>query len=666
MSLHDRRQRGRTLFAAVFPALFALVLSLSPPFPAWGAGAVRSRLISETEATAAGLTRPWFNQVAMNPSHDRITQISLLDDTLFITSDNGWLHVIDTKTGNTLWSRRVGSERFYSLPPAANSYAAVVLHGSTVHVFDRFDGKKLLEFDISGPAGGGPQVSERYIYVPILTGKIFAYPLRRYDVYKDPLDAALESVQQEEDQDAATLQERAQKIRKAIELIATDKRVEKKGLIPFDDKDVQVCPALGEPLVQPFLCTQDSDHDYFSWVTTSGSLMIGGLDMKKSQNALKLLYSISLAPQSMYIDLNHYKEVDLDFGNDINARPTFIQKDNTDVNAARGGEARGGLILMGARSGYVFAVNDELGTAEWTFPVGMAVIDPIGVAGDQCFIPTYTGHFFCLNLKSGKALWSIRDIKQFVSASPSRLYALDMIGNLLVINRDNGQTIHTIPLSTGMGAVFNIESDRIFLVGQDGLVQCLHESQLDEPLRYQKSSFDIAEEFQKRIDEAYSDSQDGKKAEERSDEATDEEIFGDEEEGEDDEIFGSRRSSRSEKDERAAETDDEEGADEEADDSVPETGSRGRPRGNVNRVIDALPTVVEGVRETTGRGRADKNEKEDPYSTDYDDTFDDEGDNADNSGGDNADENAEGESGDTDENSDDAQWDDAGDEDPFQ
>ncbi len=599
MSLHDRRQRARGFYAAVFPALASVLLALALPAAVRGAGAVPSRLISETEATAAGLTRPWFNQVAMNPSHDRITQISLLDDTLFITSDNGWIHVIDVKTGNTLWSRRVGSERFYSLPPAANSFAAVVLHGSTIHVFDRFDGKKLLEFEISGPAGGGPQVSERYIYVPILTGKIFAYPLRRYDIYKDPLDAAVEAAENEGGQDAATLQERAQKIRKAIELIAADKRVEKKGLVPFDDKDVQVCPALGEPLVQPFLCTQNADRDFFSWVTTGGSLMIGGLDMKKSQNALKLLYSISLAPQSMYIDLNHYKEIDLDFGNDINARPTFVQKDTTDVNAARGGEARGGLILMGARSGYVFAVNDELGTAEWTFPVGMAVIDPIGVAGDQCFIPTYTGHFFCLNLKNGKALWSIRDIKQFVSATPSRLYALDMLGNLLVINRDNGQTIHTIPLSTGMGAVFNIESDRILLVGQDGLVQCLHESQLDEPLRYQKSSFDIAEEFQKRIDEAYSDPQDGKKAEEKSDEPSDESIFGDEEEGEDDEIFG-------------------------------------------NRNRDAKEKAVEEPPAGEDAGEEDSNNDA------YDDTFDDENDKA---------------AGST---ADDAQWDDAGEEDPFQ
>lgn len=621
MSLHDRRQRGRILFAAVFPALVCLLLFLVRPAAVPGAGAVRSRLISETEATAAGLTRPWFNQVAMNPSHDRITQISLLDDTLFITSDNGWLHVIDTRTGNTLWSRRVGSERYYSLPPAANSFAVVVLHGSTVHVFDRFDGKKLLEFGISGPAGGGPQVSERYIYVPILTGKIFAYPLRRFDVYKDPLDAAIESVEKDGDQDAATLQERAQKIRRAIELIATDKRVEKKGLIPFDDKDVQVCPALGEPLVQPFLCTQNADQDYFSWVTTSGSLMIGGLDMKKSQNALKLLYSISLAPQSMYIDLNHYKEVDLDFGNDINARPTFIQKDTTDVNAARGGEAKGGLILMGARSGYVFAVNDELGTAEWTFPVGMAVIDPIGVAGDQCFIPTYTGHFFCLNLKNGRALWSIRDIKQFVSATPSRLYALDMLGNLLVINRDNGQTIHTIPLSTGMGAVFNIESDRILLFGQDGLVQCLHESQLDEPLRYQKSSFDIAEEFQKRIDEAYSGPENEKKAEEKSGESDDKSIFGDEEEGENDEIFGSKNSSRPEGDKKAPRTDDAEESDEEADDAD-------------------LPPAGKVPGKTA---RSGDNKKEDPYSTDYDDTFDDAGDSAD-----------------------DERWNDAGEDDPFE
>ena len=632
MSLHNRQRSCLGIWTAVSMTVVCALLSLTGP--ALGAGAVPARLISETEAAAAGLTRPWFNQVSMNPQHDRITQISLLDDTLFITSDNGWIHVIDTKTGNTLWSRRVGSEHYYSLPPAANSFAVVVLHGSTIHVFDRFDGKKMMEFPIEGPAGGGPQVSERYIYVPILTGKIFAYPLRRYDVYKDPLDAAMESVSAEsaEGDDSATIQENAQRIRKAIEQIASDKRIEKKGLVPIDDKDVQVCPALGEPLVQPFLCTQNPDQDFFSWVTTRGSLMIGGLDMKKSQNALKLLYSISLAPQAMFIDRGHHKEVDLDFGNDINTRPTFVQKDITDVNAARGGEAKGGLILMGARSGYVFAVNDELGTAEWTFPVGMAVIDPIGVAGEQCFIPTYTGHFFCLNLKTGKALWSIRDIKQFISATPSRLYALDMLGNMLVINRDNGQTIHTIPLSTGMGAIFNIESDRIILYGQDGMVQCLHESQLDEPLRYQKSSFDIAEEFQKRIEEAYQAPQSNQKSESSDTEKSDASIFGDDEESEDDEIFGSKRAKNNVRPSDGDEDEEEEGtfdSDSEEDADTEDEEAVTRRRTQVTRVHDVVPPNEEVLVESSSSSDeeyADGSEFDDTEETgdgSYDNTFDD-------------------------------------------
>lgn len=536
------------LLLLAYPILFILTV----PAAGYADGAVPTALISETEASAAGLTRPWFNQVTMNPHHDRITQVTLQDDTLFITSDNGWIHVIDTNTGNTLWSRRVGSEQFYSLPPAANSYAVVVLHGSTIHVFDRFDGKKLLEFQIHGPAGGGPQVSERYIYVPILTGKIFAYPLRRYKPKEDALESALKDEPKPEDENGEKIdQEKANRIREAVKRMAADKQIEKKGLMPIDETEIQMCPALGEPLVQPFLCTQNPDVDYFSWVTTSGSLMIANLEMRKQENALQLLYSVMLAPQSMFIDLKHYKEVDLDFGNDINTRPTFVQKDPTDANAARGGEAKGGLILMGARSGYVFAVNDMLGTPEWTFPVGMAVIDPIGVADDNCFIPTYTGNFFCLNIKDGKLLWSIRDIKQFVSATKTRLYALDMLGNLLVINRDNGQTIHSIPLTTGMRGVFNIESDRIFLIGADGLVQCLHETQFDKAVRYQDSSMDIAEQFQKRIDNAFVTKQGGSKKAKPAEMSEEEkaEIYGDDDEAEDDEIFGNRSKPKSSADE---------------------------------------------------------------------------------------------------------------------
>lgn len=494
-TVHQGVKRGIAGLLGTASLLWVFSVMTISPRPLRADGAVRTALISETEAAAAGLTRPWFNQVTMDPSHDKVTQITLQDDTLFITTDNGRIHVIDTVTGNTLWSRPVGPATYYSLPPAANSFVVVVLHGTTLHVFDRFEGKKLLEIPVNGPPGGGPQVSEHYIYVPILTGKIFAYPLRRYQSEKDAIDMALK-----QNDGKLSKAERAQKIRDAIEKIAKDKKIEKRGIWPIQDGDIQTCPALGQPLVQPFLCSQTGNEDYFSWVTTHGWLMIGNLNLAKEHNALQLLYRVSLSSQTMFIDRHHYKGVDLEFANDINSRPTYIQKDVTEVNSARGDEADGGLILMGAGSGYVFAVNDTAGTVQWTFPVGMSVIDPIGVADNHCFIPTFVGRFFCLDIKNGKEIWNIRDIKQFVSATKNRLYALDMLGNILVINRDNGQILHSIPLTTGMRGVFNVESDRIYLIGNDGLVQCLHESQLDKPLHYRETSMDIAKKFQDRLD----------------------------------------------------------------------------------------------------------------------------------------------------------------------
>ena len=492
MSFLSKCAWGRRVSAFV---LFGLLV-LSGQVFLFGAGVVHSTLFSELEVNRLGLTRPWFNQVLLDYGKGHVTGVTLQDDTLYITTDAGRLHVIDGKTGTTLWSRLLGSSDQISTEAAVNSKIVAVIHGTTLNVLDRFDGRRLLDIPIQAPPGAGPQVSERYIYVPILTGKIFAYPINEIPSKPGPSGRFTY-----EDIDALRVNdELSATVKEKMKTLLDDTQVEKYALSPVLANEILMCPALGHPLVQPILTTQTLFDDYCAWVTDNGSLLFARTHFSDEANALKVVYRVTLSPEVFYSDRKHYTRVYVPYDNEMNYRPTYCPFDKSDFNSRKTPPGRGGMLLVGAQTGYIFAVNDFSGDVDWQFCAGERVIDPIGLSvdpdnpsSDCCYATTYLGNFFCVRLKDGTEVWRTDRVRQFVAATPSRIYVQDLYGDLVALDRQTGKKVTRISMDIGTYAVFNVESDRIYLVAPDGLVQCLHEIDSDQPRRYRETAVEIGE-----------------------------------------------------------------------------------------------------------------------------------------------------------------------------
>ena len=492
MSFLSKCAWGRRVSAFV---LFGLLV-LSGRVFLFGAGVVHSTLFSELEVNRLGLTRPWFNQVLLDYGRSQVTGVTLQDDTLYITTDAGRLHVIDGKTGTTLWSRLLGSSELMTTEAAVNSKIVAVIHGTTLNVLDRFDGRRLLDIPIQAPPGAGPQVSERYIYVPILTGKIFAYPINEIPSKPGPSGRFTY-----EDVDAMRVNDKlSATVKEKIKKLLDDSQVEKYALSPVLANEILVCPALGHPLVQPILTTQTLFDDYCAWVTDNGSLMFARTHFSDEDNALKIVYRVTLSPEVFYADREHYNRVLVPYNNEMNYRPTYCPFDKSDFNSRKTPPGRGGMLLVGAQTGYIFAVNDFSGDVDWQFCAGERVIDPIGLSvdpdnpsADCCYATTYLGNFFCVKLKDGTEVWRTERVRQFVAATPSRIYVQDVYGDLVALDKQTGKEVSRISMDIGTYAVFNVESDRIYLVAPDGLVQCLHEIDSQQPRRYRETAVEIGE-----------------------------------------------------------------------------------------------------------------------------------------------------------------------------
>ena len=133
------------------------------------------RLIGQEDANRLGLKRAWFTQVRLNSARNHIERAILTGDRLTVLTTAGVVQELDALTGQTYWIAPVGKEDYPSLGPAATDKNVALVNGSTLYVLDRADGKAVLIRQVGSAPGAAPALSEEYVFVPLVTGRIEGY-----------------------------------------------------------------------------------------------------------------------------------------------------------------------------------------------------------------------------------------------------------------------------------------------------------------------------------------------------------------------------------------------------------------------------------------------------------------------------------------------------------
>lgn len=134
--------------------------------------------------------------------------------------------------------------------------------------------------------------------------------------------------------------------------------------------------------------------------------------------------------------------------------------------------------------GYVYAVHEETGRIHWKYSTAEPIIEPPVAVNGKVYVCVENGGMFCLNGETGEDEWYAPGITQFVSASPSRVYASDRLGRLIILDGKTGARLDSMSLSGVANKLRNVQSDRIYLTTDQGVIQCLHEAELTEPTTY--------------------------------------------------------------------------------------------------------------------------------------------------------------------------------------
>jgi outer membrane protein assembly factor BamB len=375
----------------------------------------------------------WSVQMEIDGARSKVQNVVLDRGTLFVQTDAAVVHAFDAETGRPIWStpRMIGDPRRPTMAPAVNRLFVAVVNGSRLYVLNRVSGDVLWQTELDGVVSAAPSLVDHRVLVPLINGRIVAYRLKEVEKAEPKLKS----------KSAAPVAEAVPP--ESIKLAQ-------------DQPAPLACQSSGEVMASPILTSTTEEEDTVAWPTSTGALLIAAIPRNGNQFIIRQRFLV---------------------GSGTAGGLAYHPADGKTAGDA-------GLVYVVSREGFVYAVNEKTGQSMWEYPVAEAVVEPPVLVGANLYVATQLGGMFCLDAKTGVQRWAAPLITKFVAAGPDRIYAVDKLQQLVMLDTRTGNRVDGLDVHAFAFRLANSQTDRLYLVGQRGLVQCLRDVRQVEPLVY--------------------------------------------------------------------------------------------------------------------------------------------------------------------------------------
>ena len=145
-------------------------------------------------------------------------------------------------------------------------------------------------------------------------------------------------------------------------------------------------------------------------------------------------------------------------------------------------DGQNSTIYYAAGDTNFYALRASTGTTRWLYVAGSEIREKPHPVGDAVFLVPVGAGMYNLAPDTGRPRWWVPSARQFVAATPNRVYATDQSGDIAVIDRADGAIVGTLPL-LGLPIRYpNERTDRLYLASTSGLVTCLREQGTELPI----------------------------------------------------------------------------------------------------------------------------------------------------------------------------------------
>jgi outer membrane protein assembly factor BamB len=141
-------------------------------------------------------------------------------------------------------------------------------------------------------------------------------------------------------------------------------------------------------------------------------------------------------------------------------------------------------VYVASGSGEVFAMQELTGARNWKYATGFPIERAPAPVGKRVFVTSAEPALHCIDAESGNGLWEAPNMKQFAAASKARVYGVDALGAFVALDGANGNVVGRIVVDHAIRSLVNKQNDRVYLVSDDGVVECLHEIDAKTPFEH--------------------------------------------------------------------------------------------------------------------------------------------------------------------------------------
>ena len=158
--------------------------------------------------------------------------------------------------------------------------------------------------------------------------------------------------------------------------------------------------------------------------------------------------------------------------------PSLLFRLKTDgIVSGRIAAAKGNRFFFGSEGGQVYGIRaTRSGEVLWSKPIGEPFYNEPIVYGDQVLLRSAYGNLFSLDAATGDLTWAspVRGVGDLMGVIDGNLYLTTLSGHCEVIDLVDGSLVSAPTDLRPADFVLNSMTNRLYLVGEQGDVQCVH------------------------------------------------------------------------------------------------------------------------------------------------------------------------------------------------
>jgi hypothetical protein len=134
---------------------------------------------STQQLARQGLELAWWGQAVLNPSRDKMQQLSTDEDCVYAQTNGGIISAFDALTGHRRWAVQLGRFDDYSFEAVSNEDVVMVVVGTEMYGLEKHSGRTLWTLRLPGQPSTSPTADETQVYLGMLDGSVYAYDLKK-------------------------------------------------------------------------------------------------------------------------------------------------------------------------------------------------------------------------------------------------------------------------------------------------------------------------------------------------------------------------------------------------------------------------------------------------------------------------------------------------------